>query len=185
MGGVAQDEGAVTGMKTIRKKPRYLRGTVEERFWHMTNTAPGQGPKGTCWEWLGSLRATGGYGSLRIGGAKGKNIKAHRVSYELANGHIDPKRDVCHSCDNPACVRPNHLFQCTEQQNINDAAKKKRMWYQRNPFRKLTPKKVALIKKRIASGVRHVDIAAEFEIATSSVSNIRTGQRYAQYQEAA
>jgi len=75
-----------------------------------------------CWRWLGGYSRSG-YGKLEVAG---KTVRAHRLSYELFVGEIPDKQMVCHSCDNPACVRPDHLFIGTGQDNTNDKVRKGR-----------------------------------------------------------
>lgn len=100
----------------LRKKP------IAERFWPKVNKAPGQGPKGKCWLWNASLR--GGYGSFSTtSGMKA----AHRVAYELAKGPIPTSLEVCHDCDTPACVNPEHLFLGTHLENMCDRDQKGRL----------------------------------------------------------
>jgi hypothetical protein len=67
-----------------------------------------------------------GYGVIRYAG---RVQKAHRVSYTLNNSPIPDGMMVCHSCDNPSCVRPDHLFLGTQQDNMDDRMAKGR--YQR------------------------------------------------------
>jgi hypothetical protein len=76
----------------------------------------------TCWLWLGAK--TNGYGASCI---RGKTTLAHRIAYELATGQIPPSTlDVCHACDVPLCVRPEHLFLGTRRDNVQDMIQKGR-----------------------------------------------------------
>jgi hypothetical protein len=76
-----------------------------------------------CWVWQGSL-TNGGYGQTRY---LGKLWRAHRLFYTLLVDPIaDPKTFVCHQCDNPRCVNPNHMFLGDNQDNLTDMANKGR-----------------------------------------------------------
>lgn len=90
------------------------------RFWqYISKESSG------CWLWTGSVDG-GGYGTL----SRGRNLsphKAHRVSFEMRNGPIPKGMHICHKCDTPACVNPDHLFLGTPKDNLQDASRKNRL----------------------------------------------------------
>lgn len=75
-----------------------------------------------CWEWIGS-KYSSGYGQTSI---NNKKFTAHRISYELFIGDYIKGMDICHSCDNPSCVSPFHLFLGTRLENMQDMVAKGR-----------------------------------------------------------
>jgi len=78
-----------------------------------------------CWNWTASL-TNDGYGQFGINGTSGR--RAHRISYQYFYD-VDPGRfDVCHECDNPKCVNPNHLWLGTMQDNVTDMINKGRAY---------------------------------------------------------
>lgn len=96
----------------------------EVRFWAKVDKA---GPD-ECWLWTASTNK--GYGQLAIKPSP-QPVMAHRFSYELANGPIPDGLAVCHTCDNPPCVNPAHLFLGTKGDNNRDMVAKGRHWHQR------------------------------------------------------
>lgn len=86
-------------------------------------------PNSGCWLWTDALDRDG-YGRIQIGcGSK----KAHRVSYEIHCGPISDGELVCHRCDNPACVNPEHLFLGSNHDNVADMVRKGRSARVKNP----------------------------------------------------
>ena len=80
-----------------------------------------------CWEWQGSKR--NGYGRMIIGSRTDgtrKTVSTHRLSYELHYGEIPQGMEICHKCNNPCCINPDHLFAGTRQDNIDDRERKGR-----------------------------------------------------------
>lgn len=77
-----------------------------------------------CWEYTGALDSKG-YGAIGTGG-RGVSDRTHRVSWRLHRGPIPPGMFVCHSCDNPPCCNPDHLFLGTIQDNNADREQKGR-----------------------------------------------------------
>lgn len=76
-----------------------------------------------CWEWEGPFTHRN-YGNFWF---RGSTIRAHRLAYILANNQEIPAgMFVCHSCDNPKCVNPHHLFLGTSQDNVSDCIRKGR-----------------------------------------------------------
>lgn len=81
-----------------------------QKFWDLVEKSEG------CWEWKGS-KHRGKYGVLS---AFDRSVRAHRFSFIIHFGYISSSVLVCHSCDNPGCVRPDHLWVGTQQDNIAD-----------------------------------------------------------------
>ena len=94
--------------------------TLEERFWDKVLLAF---DAHSCWEWKAARDPQTGYGKIGFGG---KTYGAHRVSYQLNVGEIPDGMYVLHTCDNRACVRPDHLYTGTQRDNIHDMLRKGR-----------------------------------------------------------
>lgn len=100
--------------------PKHLwRPTLAERFWAGVEKTDG------CWNWVLSTRNKDvEYGCIRD--REGKSQRTNRVSWELHFGPIPEGMIVCHKCDNPRCVRPDHLFLGTHKDNHDDMVRKGR-----------------------------------------------------------
>lgn len=93
------------------------------RFWDNVEIVEGN----KCWPWTGT-KDNNGYGKLGYGGRDYKaDYKAHRMSYEMRFGPIAHGKVICHTCDNPSCVNPNHLFEGTQADNTRDTSRKGRL----------------------------------------------------------
>lgn len=101
---------------------RVPKATIEERFWSKVDRREAD----QCWPWLGSQDGRR-YGQMSSGPGGGSPIKAHRVSWIIANGPIPEGMNILHRCDNPPCVNPNHLLPGTQKQNIQDASERGRL----------------------------------------------------------
>lgn len=131
----------------------YKQETMMNRFWAKVDKTPGLGPEGDCWEWIGSY-ASHGYGSFK---GSNKTYSTHRLSWEQANNTTAPSdMHVCHSCDNPRCCNPTHLWLGTPKQNMEDMAKKGRhgnsgKYGEFCPSHKFTEKEILEIRKALQS----------------------------------
>lgn len=75
-----------------------------------------------CWNWTGAKHVRG-YGTFKY---RGTNFRAHRFSYLIAKGEIPTRFSICHSCDTPSCVNPDHLVAGTHSQNMRESVLRKR-----------------------------------------------------------
>ena len=92
------------------------RANTPDNFWSKVEVSDG------CWNWTaGKFKA--GYGAFSV---KGKLLKAHRYSWTLFNGEIPEGVLICHHCDNPSCVRPDHLYAGDSQSNVDDKMRRGR-----------------------------------------------------------
>ena len=121
-----------------------------------------------CWEWQG-YRNKKNYGVTRIGGRNSKAFLAHRLSWTIHFGEIPHGMHVCHKCDNPPCVNPNHLFIGTNQDNIMDRVAKGRSskWLLNAPRDKLPNTKIPTAKipdmaEDRKNGMKLKDIAEKY-----------------------
>lgn len=124
----------------------------------------------TCWLVQGHGNTRNGYLHIASGSHAAGTLErklAHRLAYELAFGAIPAGMVVCHRCDNPRCVNPDHLFLGTQQHNIRDAVRKGR-W----TVRKVTDDQVAELRQIAAGGMRYRELATRFGLSKSTVKHI-------------
>lgn len=145
---------------------------VKGRFWSKVEI----GDKESCWSWLGSTNKKG-YGSF----SAGRNLRsaskiAHRYAYLFHYGQLNSSLSVCHSCDNPGCCNPYHLWQGTAKENSEDMVEKGRSCRgERQGHTSLTETDVTAIKALSATGrIHQKEIAEMFQIQQQTVSGIVT-----------
>jgi hypothetical protein len=127
--------------------------------------------EGGCWEWIASTDGKFGYGKFHY---IDKDWYAHRFAYFLFVGSINDL-DVCHKCDNPKCVNPEHLFLGTHQDNMKDKTMKGRcigLVGETNHFHKLTVTDVIRIKASAIAGVTCRTLATQYEVTYQTIWNI-------------
>ena len=150
---------------------------IADRFWPKVVKGDGDG----CWLWMGG-RDKNGYG--RISTKRGQNPKlVTRLSWELHHGSIDPNLDVLHTCDNPPCVRPDHLFLGDQKINMQDCAAKDRTTRgERQPNSILTQPLVLEIRREFAADGRRGAIARlsrKHGVCRQHISDIVHGRGWA------
>ena len=145
------------------------------KFWSKVNKTS------TCWVWTRGKIAFG-YGRVRFGTGKGLLYLAHRVSYTLTYGPIPRDLYVCHRCDNPPCVNPEHMFLGTARDNALDSVSKGRFngWGgakkgSSQPYAKLTEDDVRQIRVLRSHGLTYREIAKRFGVSISAIVNIIRG----------
>lgn len=144
---------------------------LSDRFWLKVQKTE------TCWIWTGARRPEG-YGVIGGGPRGSKTLRATHVSYELNVGPIPAGQWVLHRCDNPRCVRPDHLFLGTHQDNVDDAKAKGRA---KNPplhlgekchLAKITAEQVREIRAAAAAGESYSSIAKRYPLSKDGVGTI-------------
>jgi hypothetical protein len=125
-------------------------------------------PNTGCWLWaMGSFKR--GYGSICI---NGKSIGAHRASFSAYKGEIPSGMCVCHICDTPCCVNPDHLFLGTQEANVNDMMKKGRHSRGESNRSRLTANEAIAIK---LSGDSTENVALKYGVSGMQVRRIKRG----------
>lgn len=144
----------------------------EKRFYSYVELIPFS----ECWWWTGNLSRQG-YGSFYV---NKKTLGAHRYSYTLNKGPIDEGLFVCHSCDNPMCVNPDHLWLGTPLDNARDAMTKGRICMgERAPKAKLTGEIVKRMRDmHYIDGVKQNVLAEMFGVSNPVAHYAITGKTW-------
>lgn len=150
---------------------RHTTGKSLAAFWARVNKTDG------CWLWTGAKNEWG-YGLTTWTGAK--NLRAHRISYELANGTIPAGLLVMHRCDTPACVNPAHLFLGTDNDNRADCITKERHARGETGRAKLTQDQVREMRRiRKERGIVYTKLGPLFGVSTTQARSICSGINWA------
>jgi hypothetical protein len=146
-----------------------------ERFWCKVDR---RGPD-ECWEWQ-AARSEHGYGAFGLTGFGSGKVPAHRWSYAETVGPIPDGMHVCHRCDNPPCVNPQHLFVGTLADNMRDMVEKGRsLKGERHNLAQLTEAQVLAIRQAWADGGEtQTQIAERFNTNKANVSQIVRGKKW-------
>lgn len=142
-----------------------------DRFWKKVKKGDG------CWIWR-AAKFHFGHGAFWLNGG---NKKASRVSWEINFGKIPENLCVCHKCDNPSCVNPEHLFLGTQLENVADRDSKNRqakIGGEDCPQSKLKSDDVDEIKRLLFCGVSQSNISKIFGISQTAISKINTGKTW-------
>lgn len=143
--------------------------SMPRRFWEKVDKS------GECWVWTAATFSTG-YGAFRLGK---RQMKAHRVAWLIEHGK-DPLGFVCHRCDNPLCVRPDHLFVGTAADNMRDRNQKGRTSQrERSPHCKLGEDVRAKIRSEYKRGSKKSGVVAlskKYGVGASTISRIVAGR---------
>ncbi len=153
----------------------YPRPTAIERF----NKNYIVNPESGCWEWTASLDKKG-YGQIY----DGNNSRiAHRWIYLYLNPETDRSLVICHKCDNPKCVNPDHLWAGTQRDNIHDSLAKGRMNQgSSSHFSKLTDTDVTRIREMISMSMTDAQISEHFMVGKGTIYDIRRNRSWVRQQ---
>lgn len=132
-----------------------------------------------CWPWLASTNGDG-YGYFY---ARGRRDGAHRAAWEIRNGQRIGKKLACHTCDNPSCCNPAHIYRGTRQDNIRDAIERGQHWTsdqagEANGNSKLTADDVDQIRSLMARGAAVKAVAESYGVSGATIYAIRSGKAW-------
>lgn len=130
-----------------------------------------------CWIWTGAVNYQGGYGRLVHNFIRG----VHRISFTLFKGPIPPGKFVCHTCDNPICYNPDHLWLGTNAENMADKIKKGRdKTGEDHPMAKITESQAKNVKGLLSIGLKPKLISKCRNISLRTIYGISSGKTWRQ-----
>lgn len=138
------------------------------------------GGESACWNWIG-CKGRQGYGNIRV---DNKTMLSHRARWQDEHGEIPGGMVVCHTCDNPSCCNPRHLWLGTQQENVADMIEKGRFPTpvgrkgESSHLAKLAPSDIAGILAMRAAGIPRKEVAAQVGVSPSHVWRIETGKAW-------
>lgn len=112
------------------RRARPLRSTFG-RFWSKVKVT---GDWGDCWEWQGAIDPKTGYGRFGLGRRQDGTIGAHQYAYQQRYEFVEDGHEVCHRCNNRRCVNPDHLYEGTRKDNMQQAKKQGRLVREFKPW---------------------------------------------------
>jgi hypothetical protein len=136
-----------------------------DRFWKKVNKLPGDN---SCWLWIAG-KDKYGYGQFKL---DGKNVRAHQVSWKIQKGEWPSY--LCHTCDNPSCVNPLHLYIGNNQTNTNDKMLRGRHKCNHN----FTDDQVILLRQLYELGFSSTRIQKALNIPKRTIIALLNGQTY-------
>ena len=152
--------------------------TLSSRFWKKAM----KGGADKCWEWKGNRHPRYKYGRITI---DYHPWAAHRLSWEIHYGEIPAGLNVCHICDNPPCVNPDHLFLGTHEENMKDMKIKGRgkgnpnLFGVNHPKSKLTDNHILEIRAKYSSGkYSQRELAKEYKVTQPLIHRIVSRQMW-------
>lgn len=122
-----------------------------------------------CWIWTG-CKNKAGYGRMFLRSIKTRSITTHRFSYLISKGVIPEGMLVCHRCDNPSCVNPNHLFLGTHRDNVRDCMEKGRR--RKTPPNAKINQKLAVCIRNEYPHINQRELCKKYSLSTASISRI-------------
>ena len=137
-------------------------------------------PFSGCAIWMGAQTA-GGYGRSAVAAKRHNTTIVHRALFQELNGLVPNGLYVCHHCDTPLCVNPDHLFIGTPTDNAQDRKKKGRSASKRgelNGNKVLTYSDVEEIRVALEVGVKQSDLAWRYGVSFSTINHIKLGRTW-------